>query len=104
MNVKDLLFDKNQQSISCVSTGGPPTTTRWIKDNKPLEIDGITYNQSQILINGSTSTYITTLFMHPQEQTRIIGNYTCVVNNSRVNSHGSNQNQTMAFEIHGKTR
>lgn len=100
MTVQDMTFNNNQQSLSCISTGGPPTSTRWIKDNKLLEIDGITYNQSQTLINGSTSTYITTLFMYPQEQVQIAGNYTCVVNNSRVVSHG--KKQIMAFEIYGK--
>jgi hypothetical protein len=100
--VSDLTLDENEQALVCTSTGGPPTTVNWIKDGQPIDIDGETYKQRQIVFNASRSIYRTTLFIHPldQDQNKVIGNYTCRVGNSRVSSSG--KNQEMNFEIQGK--
>ena len=102
VHVKDLILDESEQALLCISIGGPPTTVYWMKDSQPLNIDGPTYKQRQIIANASNSTYITTLFIHPvnHDQTKVIGNYTCKVSNSRVISPG--KNQQMDFEIQGK--
>ncbi len=102
VHVSDLTLDENEQALVCTSTGGPPTTVTWIKDGQPINIDGKTYKQRQIIVNASRSIYRTTLFIHPldQDQNKVVGNYTCRVGNSRVSSSG--KSQEMNFEIQGK--
>ena len=102
VRVKDLILDESEQALLCISTGGPPTTVHWMKDGQPLNSDGATYKQRQIIANANSSTYITTLLIHPVDrvQTKVIGTYTCRVSNSRVISPGKNQQKD--FEIQGK--
>ena len=97
----ELTFDKRKQALSCTSTGGAPTTVSWSKNGEPLNIDGSTYQQSQIIINASRSTYVTTVFIHPLDHHKVVGNYSCSVSNSRVIFNGSSQH-TMYFKIQGK--
>ena len=94
---EDLTFDKTQQALSCTSTGGPPTTVSWMKDGQLLTVDGTTYEQRQIITNTSSSTYVTTLFVHSNQ---VVGNYSCLVSNSRVTFNGSNE--SIDFEIQGQ--
>ena len=102
VRITDLTLNENEQALECASIGGPPTTVNWTKDGQPINIDGATYKQKKIIVNGSRSIYRTTLFIHPldQDQNKVIGNYTCRVSNSRVSSPG--KNQQMNFEIQGK--
>ena len=102
VRVKELILDESEQALLCISTGGPPTTVQWMKDGQPLNNDGATYKQRKIIANASSSTYITTLLIHPvdRDQTKVIGTYTCRISNSRVTSPGKNQQKD--FEIQGK--
>lgn len=102
VHVNDLILDEQEQALLCTSTGGPPTNVNWIKDGQPINIDGATYKERKIIVNTSSSTYATTLFIHPldQDQDKVIGNYTCRVSNSRVISLG--KSQQMNIEIQGK--
>ena len=94
--VEDLRFDKRQQTLSCTSTGGPPTTVEWTKNGQSLNIDDITHSQTQTITDESTSMFVTTIFIHRRRDlSGIIGNYSCRVSNSR----GTNQR---TFEIQGK--
>lgn len=99
---EDLTFDKRQLALSCTSTGGPPTTVSWMKDGQPLTIDGTNYQQRQIITNASSSTYVTTVFIRSFDKLlhKTVGNYTCLVSNSRVTSNGSNQRTDL--EIQGQ--
>lgn len=102
VTVHDLSLDKNEQALLCTSTGGPPTVIKWIKDGQPLNVDGLMYKQNQIIVNASSSTYITTIFIHPGDmnQSKVVGNYSCMVSNSRVTSPSANQQ--MDLRIQGK--
>ena len=84
VSAEDLTFNKKQQALSCISTGGPPTILRWLKNDRPLNPHRVDYRQTQSILNASRSMYNTTLFLHPVDQHEVIGNYTCMVNNSRV--------------------
>lgn len=98
--VEDLRFDKRQQALSCTSTGGPPTTVMWTKNGQTLNIDEITHTQTQRITNTSSSIFVTTIFIHHRpDLSEIVGNYSCIVNNSRVTTMGMNQH---TFEIQGK--
>ena len=98
--VESLKFDKRRQALSCTSTGGPPTTVKWSKNGRPLQIDTTTYTRTQVITNTSSSTFVTTVFIHPRtDLSEIVGNYTCMVSNSRVNRNSMNVH---TFEIQGK--
>ena len=64
-----------------------------------LNIDENTYNQTQMIMNASSSTFVTTLFINNQpDLSDIVGNYSCLVNNSRATNVGTNLH---TFEIQG---
>ena len=101
VTAKGLVFDKDQQALTCISTGGPPTTVSWIKDAKLIKVDGNTYRQTQTITNRINATFMTTIFIKTAiDQNRIVGNYSCMVSNSRVLSQDANQ--LVSFEIQGK--
>ena len=41
--VTDLNFDEEKQVLSCISTGGPPTTVNWMKDDQPIVVSRTMY-------------------------------------------------------------
>ena len=98
--VTELKFDEEKQALSCTSTGGPPTTVSWMKDDQPIVVSGTTYWQTQDIINPNTSTYITILHIGLRDQDQVIGNYTCKIQNSRVKLYGTNQYNKL--EIQGE--
>ena len=99
--VENLVFRREQQALSCTSTGGPPTNVTWTKDGRPLEINGTIYEQTQIILDATKSTFISTLLIRPGlNQSRVVGNYSCFVSNSRVVSKSHRQHRE--FIIHGK--
>jgi hypothetical protein len=80
--ISDVRYDSSSQTLICTSSGGPATSVTWSRDNTPLVVDGITYQQSQVITNINTTTY--------QNRLRIVaklaslsGTYTCSVGNSR---------------------
>ena len=89
VEAKDLTFESSKQALSCTSTGGPPTTVTWMKNGDPLNVDGATYEQLQEIIDASSSTYITTLFINVCEQNDVIDVYSCAVSNDRISSSQS---------------
>ena len=54
------MFDRNLTSLTCTSTGGPPTTVTWRKDGQP--VNQILYEQSQKLVDAERATYENILF------------------------------------------
>ena len=94
--VEHLRFDRRRQALSCTSTGGPPTTVKWAKNGQPLNIDEVTHSQTQKITDASSSMFVTTVFIHHRpDLSEIVGNYSCIV----INSRGMNQ---QTFEIQGK--
>ena len=97
--VQNLILEKSKQALMCTSAGGPPAIIKWTKDGQTLNTNGPTYKQRQIVIDASSSTYRTTLLIHPMDmdQNKVVGNYTCMVSNSRVTSPSKSH-----LEIQGK--
>ena len=73
-------FDLNQ-IITCTSTGGPATTVEWLKDGQILQV--VQYDQQKRIINQTTAEYQSILSLGRSIPDKVIGNYTCRVNNSR---------------------
>ena len=76
-----LSYSYNQtQSLECTSTGGPATNVVWLKNGVLL---GGEYEQHQIITNRTISKYRNVLSLDQRDPKEIIGNYTCLVRNSR---------------------
>ena len=91
------MFNKEEQALTCTSSGGPPTTIIWTKDGEVLNMDGNVYKQIQTVVNQSNATFKTTIFIKTKlNQSSVVGNYSCTVNNSRVTNINS-----VEFNIQG---
>ena len=73
----------NQQSLNCISANGPATDVIWERNGKELDIDNVKYSQLQQVISTSESMYINSLHVRNLDPVDVVGNYTCIVNNSR---------------------
>ena len=73
------MFDRNLTTLTCTSTGGPPTTVTWRKDGQP--INQTFYEQSQRLVDAERATYENVLFN--DDVTSFVASFTCEVSNVR---------------------
>ena len=78
-SITALRFDRNNTTLTCTSTGGPPTTVTW-RRNGVLVNDSL-YQQSQRVINTQAATYENVLF--DDNITNFVGTFTCEVSNVR---------------------
>ena len=74
-----MVFDRNSTTLTCTSTGGPPTTVTWRKNNIPVNTS--IYEQSQRLVNAESATYENVLFN--ENVANFVGAFTCEVSNVR---------------------
>ena len=74
-----MVFDKNSTTLTCTSTGGPPTTVVWKKSN--ILVNTSIYEQTQRLIFTENSTYENVLFN--SDIANFVGSFTCEVSNAR---------------------
>ena len=68
-------------TLTCTSTGSPPTTVTWTKYGVTLPANETIYSFSQTLVDRATSTYNNTLTINASF-VDVIGNYSCSVSNS----------------------
>ena len=78
-SITSVIFDRNSTTLTCTSTGGPPTTVTWRKNDVP--INESLYEQSQRLVNTVTATYENVLFN--DNVANFVGAFTCGVSNVR---------------------
>jgi hypothetical protein len=92
--ISDVTYNSSTQTLTCTSSGGPATSVTWSRDNAPLVVDGITYQQSQVITDTNNATY--------QNRLRIVLRsfeshlYSCTVSNLR----GNNSAQLSVGGIH----
>ena len=77
-------------TLTCTSTGGPPTTVSWRRDGVVLTDNSNYTITSQILLDTEKATYTHTLTVTG----RMVGEYQCSVSNVRTPS-GSTRNLTV---------
>ena len=87
--ITGLLYNQSILTLTCTSTGGPATIVTWRKDGIVVEVDGTTYHQSQRVLNTRIATYENTMHMSGSADTKIVGNFTCRVSNSRGSGNRS---------------
>ena len=69
----DIMFNPDQRTLTCISTGGPATTVSWTKDSTTV----ITEGTETVLNDPVTAQYTHTLTVTTW------GMYTCTVSNSK---------------------
>ena len=79
-SIISLVFDRNSTTLTCTSTGGPPTTVTWSKNGAPVDLS--LYEQSQRLVDAVEATYLSVLFN--DNVTNFVGAFTCEVSNVRL--------------------
>ncbi len=77
-------------AFTCTSTGSPPTTIIWTKDNKEIAVDGTMFKLSCTVVNRTTATFKNVLTVD-DEFVDMIGNYSCSV----VNVFGRSEFKTI---------
>ena len=87
--ITSLLYERNT-TLTCTSTGGPPTTVTWRKNG--VLVDNSIYEQSQRLVDAESATYHNILFN--DDVANFVGAFTCEVSNVR----GTNE---ATMEING---
>ena len=68
-------------TLTCTSTGSPPTNVTWMKDGETLITNGTTYSLTQTLVDRVNSTYKNTLTIEANVE-YVVGEYSCKVANS----------------------
>ena len=107
--INPLVFNPGSSfsTLTCISTGSVATTVTFTRDNttvgplrdgESIELDGATYQLTQMVTDRSLSTY-TSLLIIMQALSEVVGhNYTCTV----VNVLGSATSEE--FEFTGKKK
>ena len=88
-------------AYTCYTTGSPPTTVSWIRNNAPLIIDDIRYSTMQIVINRSNSSYKNVLLVY--NLTDILGDpvFRCSVHNAGGSTFGDIREGLTGKRRHG---
>ena len=71
-----IIFDSDQLTLTCISTGGPATTVTWTRDSTTT----VTEETETVLDNPVTAQYTHSL------NVTAAGEYTCTVENNKPSS------------------
>ena len=72
----EVIFDSDQLTLTCISTGGPATTVTWTRDSTTTVTEGT----ETVLDDPETAQYTHTLTVTTG------GEYTCTVKNNKPSS------------------
>ena len=90
-SVTNLTYNSERRTLTCVSTGSPPTTVSWSKDGYKLTVDGTTYRMTQTVEDRTTSTYENVLALSGDDT----GVYKCTV----VSALGTSSAETIGKSL-----
>ena len=74
-----MLLDRNATTLTCISTGGPPTSVTWRKNG--IFVKDTVFEQSQQVVNTENATYENLLFSN--NIANFVGAFTCEVSNAK---------------------
>ena len=74
-----MLLDRHTTTLTCTSTGGPPTSVTWRKNG--IFVNDTFFEQSQRVVNTENATYENILFSN--NIAYFIGAFACEVSNAR---------------------
>ena len=79
--ISSLTYQEEIRTLTCVSTGSPPTVVSWMKDGENITIDGADFSLSQTVTDRVSSTYNNTLIVGEGVTGGVAGIYNCTVSN-----------------------
>ena len=79
--ISSLTYQEENCTLTCVSTGSPPTVVSWMKDGENITIDGHHFSLSQTITDRLSSTYSNTLTVREGVTGGVTGIYNCRVSN-----------------------
>ena len=79
--ISSLTYQEESHTLTCVSTGSPATIVSWMRDGRPLIIDGSTYHLTQSITDRSSSTYSNVLTVSETAPSGAGTTYICNVTN-----------------------
>ena len=82
-HIDELTYDKDTQTISCISIGGPVSSVTWKKDNLSIDEKDQLYDFSQQLLQSYNSTYIISRLTIITKTVDASGVYTCKIENAK---------------------
>ena len=85
----DLMYDSDQLTLTCISTGGPATNVTWTRDSTT-----VTEGTQTVLNDPETAHYTHTL------NVTTAGVYKCIVANNKPSSASSSFTVTGSYEAH----
>ena len=91
-----MVFDRNLTTLTCFSTGGPPTTVTWRKNG--VLVNESLYEQSQRLVDAVTATYENVLFN--DDVANFVGAFICEVSNVRGTNEVTVELNGLLYSIH----
>ena len=78
-SVQSLEIDRDNITLTCISTGGPATNVIWMKQGTP--VDENIFSRSQRVLDTANATYENVLSSDNREN--LVGSFNCTVCNSR---------------------
>ena len=79
--ITSLIYNDEDNTLTCVSTGSPATNVTWMKEGHPLSFDRYAYQLTQMITDRATSTYSNVLTINEKAPTGVAGTYGCQVSN-----------------------
>ena len=76
--ISSLTYQEENRTLTCVSTGSPPTVVSWMKDGENI---GHHFSLSQTITDRASSTYNNTLTVGEGATEGVAGVYNCTVSN-----------------------
>ena len=80
-----MTYSESMATISCTSTGGPPTTVTWLREGTEISLSD--YMTSQELRDFVNATYVSHLVGVATGS--LLGEFTCIVENARGRANQS---------------
>ena len=68
-------------TVTCLSSGAPPTNISWYRNGRKIDIDGEVYTLSQLVTNYQSSSYDNTLTIRGIPLKDMLGTYYCQISN-----------------------
>ena len=80
-NVEYGLNSEGHYTLTCTTSGSPPTSVMWTRNGAPVSENGNMYKTTQVLVNRNETIYENLLVMSGSFEDAV-GEYSCTVENS----------------------
>ena len=82
--ISEINYNRQFMYLTCASSGRPVNSWEWLKDGMVINKSDSSYNQTQVITNYTTPTYVHSLSSEDMFDTK--GRFTCLVRDSEGNT------------------